>query len=181
MRLLPLGVLVCGISFAFAACKKDDGKVDAKDVPAAVAKTITDKYPKGVVTGWTKDVDDKGVAEYEADVSIGDGKKKRDLDVKLAADGTLLKEEEKMEFKSLPDGVRAAFEKSAYGKSKVNKVERVVRNGDESKVTYELKVKDAKGESTKLTLDANGAITTDDKPAAVPAVPAAPEAPKSNG
>ncbi len=170
-----------------AGCNKADDKVEAKDVPAAVAKAVADRYPKGVVSAWTKDVDDKGVAEFEADVSIGDGKKKRELDVKVAQDGKILKEEEKLEFKSLPSEVRDAFDKSPYAKGKISKIEKAVKNSDESTTVYEIKLKDTTGVKRKILIDPHGKLTVDDDakaaaPAAnAPATPTAPESGKSGG
>lgn len=156
---LPIALVV---TFAFVACNKKDDKVDAKEVPPAVVKTVTDRHPKASITGWTRSADDKGAMKYEADVVLLDGKNKHEFDVVVAADGKLLKEEEKLEFKDLPKNIRDAFESSTFSKWKISKVEKSVKNGDDATLVYELRLKDGTlGTKKKISIDPTGKVTED--------------------
>lgn len=68
---------------------KDQGdqKVEMKDLPAAVQKTIQDHLAGGAVTGIDKE-SENGQTRYSADVKQPDGKKS---EIKVAEDGKLIK------------------------------------------------------------------------------------------
>ena len=76
---------------AYAEGKKQKEEVKLADCPAAVQQTIKDNAAGGEILEVEKATKKDGTVVYEAEVKKADGKK---VDVKVAADGKLIKVED---------------------------------------------------------------------------------------
>jgi uncharacterized membrane protein YkoI len=89
---LMAAVVVLALALpAHADGKKKKEEVKLADCPAAVRQTIKDNAAGGEILEVEKATKKDGTVVYEAEVKKADGKK---VDVKVAADGKLLKVED---------------------------------------------------------------------------------------
>lgn len=95
VRTILAGLLVLGVGLALAMpVFVDDGKeekVELKDCPEAVQKTIKEQAGDGQIVEIEKETTKDGTVVYEAEVKKSDGKT---VDIEVAADGTLIKVED---------------------------------------------------------------------------------------
>src|SRR5260221_8634545 len=114
-RTLTLAVsLAIGAGLAAA-----DKKVQMKDLPAAVQKTVQAEEAKGAkIVGLATEVEG-GKKMYEVETTVGG----RTRDLLLNAAGTIVETEEETAIDAVPAAVRAALE----ARGKVGKVERVTK------------------------------------------------------
>jgi hypothetical protein len=122
--LLSLGAAVAGAQ---------EQTIQQADVPAAVLKAVSERYPQARMTQFQKEIEN-GRTAYEVGLDVG-GKRS---EVLLSADGKLLTEEQAITIKDAPEAVRKALLASKYSKATVSKVEKVTE-GDEP-ATFELVV-----------------------------------------
>ncbi len=122
--------------------------VDLKVLPPAVLAAFEKAYPKAVIKGASKEVEN-GQTQYE--IESVDGKMNRDLLYK--ADGTVVEVEEALAKGALPAPVLKALAK-AYPGYKVLKAEDLIKDGQR---LFELQI-DVKGKRQDVTIDPSGKI-----------------------
>lgn len=154
--MLTLGVVVLGLSMVSLAeeakketkVKKEEKKVTIDQVPAAVKEAILKEAGKSEI----KKIEEvtKGDAKvYKAEWMV-DGK---EVEVKLAADGKLLKKETETTLDKVPAAVKETIQKE-LGANKLAKVEEEVADGV---TTYEAEwVVD--GKTIELVVAADGKV-----------------------
>jgi hypothetical protein len=140
-----------------------DKQIEAKELPAAVLKTLEEKYPKAkydIIEEVTKK--DK-IAEYEIELTTADKKK---VEALIAPDGAFLKEEkkeggedkkdvkeEKIDLDKLPREVVDAVKKK-FPDGKLTGAEKVTEG---KKISYEVNLTN-KDDKIELVVSAEGKI-----------------------
>jgi uncharacterized membrane protein YkoI len=140
--------LLAGLAFP-ALAEENEQTVDWKNVPAAVQTTITANANGGKV-GKIETETEKGVTTYEAKVKAGDDKS----EIEVAADGTLLETETKLELDDVPAAVQSTITANAGG-GKVKKIEKETEKGV---TTYEAKVEAAGDKKLEIKVAADGTL-----------------------
>lgn len=140
--------LVCATVLASA---QGEQKINAKDLPGAVAAAFQKAYPNAKIKGASKEAEN-GKTLYE--VESVDGKINRDL--LYNADGTCVEIEEAIPVKALPDVVANALKK-AFPKGKVLKSEKLTKS---KTIQYELVIQSGE-EKHEVVFDTKGAIVKD--------------------
>ena len=134
---LTVAAGVAGLSAA-------DKKVQMKDLPAAVQKTVQAEEAKGArIVGLATEVEG-GKKMYEVETIVGG----RTRDLLLNAAGAIVETEEETAIDAVPASVKAAFE----ARGKVGKVETVTKGRT---VTYEAVV-EKNGKKSEVAVDAAG-------------------------
>ena len=129
--------------------------VEASQVPAAVVKAATDRYPKAKVTKYTEET--KGAKKgYEVELDVAGQK----VEVMVAADGTLEAEERTLTLNDLPVAVAKALAASKYSKAAVRSVERIEELRTKGPLMWELSV-ELGGKKRELLFDEAGALKKD--------------------
>jgi uncharacterized membrane protein YkoI len=93
LKHIARGLLALAIGLALAIpalADSNEEKVQLKDCPDAVQKTIKQEAGEGTIVEIEKETKKDGTVVYEADVKMADGKK---IEIKVAADGKLIKVE----------------------------------------------------------------------------------------
>jgi uncharacterized membrane protein YkoI len=98
-------------------------KLQVKDLPSAVQKTVQDQLKGAEITGINKETE-KGKVQYEVETMLNG--KHRDFNVD--AKGVLLVVEEEAALDSIPAAAKAAIEKKAAG-GKLGLVEIMTKGG----------------------------------------------------
>ena len=94
MRNLANGLLALAVAVALAlpiCAEAKEEKVNLKDCPEAVQKTIKDHASGGKILEIEKETQKDGTVVYEAEIKKADGKT---IEIEVAADGKLLDTEE---------------------------------------------------------------------------------------
>ena len=100
-------IVIIAISGAFDRTNaQEKKKFAAKDLPAAVSEAFTKAYPKAVITGIDKEVEN-GKTFYE--IESLDGTMKRDL--LYTPEGTVTEIDEALSAEALPEAVKKAIAK----------------------------------------------------------------------
>jgi uncharacterized membrane protein YkoI len=134
---LALALSVTGLAAA-------DKKVQMKDLPAAVQKTVQAEEAKGAkIVGLATEVEG-GKTMYEVETTVGG----RTKDLLLDKSGAVVETEEETALGAVPAPVKAALE----ARGKVGKVETVTKGGT---VTYEAVV-EKNGKKSEVVVDAAG-------------------------
>ena len=137
-------LLALGLAVAVAALSAADKKVQMKDLPAAVQKTVQAEEAKGArIVGLATEVEG-GKKMYEVETIVGG----RTRDLLLNAAGAIVETEEETAIDAVPASVKAAFE----ARGKVGKVETVTKGRT---VTYEAVV-EKNGKKSEVAVDAAG-------------------------
>ena len=137
-------LLALGLSVGVAALSAADKKVQMKDLPAAVQKTVQAEEAKGArIVGLATEVEG-GKKMYEVETIVGG----RTRDLLLNAAGAIVETEEETAIDAVPASVKAAFE----ARGKVGKVETVTKGRT---VTYEAVV-EKNGKKSEVAVDAAG-------------------------
>ena len=137
-------LLALVLSVAVAALSAADKKVQMKDLPAAVQKTVQAEEAKGArIVGLATEVEG-GKKMYEVETIVGG----RTRDLLLNAAGAIVETEEETAIDAVPASVKAAFE----ARGKVGKVETVTKGRT---VTYEAVV-EKNGKKSEVAVDAAG-------------------------
>jgi hypothetical protein len=121
-------------------------------VPAAVHEAVKTAHPDAHVVGYARE-EEHGKVTYEVTVRAGN----RVTDVSLSPEGRILAEEERIPKQALPDAVAKAFAASAYGSSRIERIERVVEGTNREEPRFEIVIKD-RGAFVELTFDRTGAL-----------------------
>jgi hypothetical protein len=128
-----LGAAV-GISVATLAHAAEHA-VPRSEVPAAVLKAVTAKYPRGQMIRFIREVDN-GKTAYEVQLDLGNAH----TELIVAPDGKIQFEELVILFKDLPLAVQRGFTSSRFAQAKVLRVERVTKEEKADVSTYEMVV-----------------------------------------
>jgi hypothetical protein len=142
---------VLGLTLAGAAAAQDkpkDKPVDLKILPPAVLKAFQAAYPKAIIRGASKEIEN-GVTQYE--VESVDGTLNRDL--LYLADGKVVEIEETTAPENLPAPVKQTLARD-YAGAKVLKAEILTKGTTKA---YELSF-ELKGKKMGLTIDAQGQV-----------------------
>ena len=121
-----------------------DKKLQSKDLPAAVQRTVQAEEAKGAKIVGLSAEQEGGRTVYEVETTIGGHT--RDLIVNAA--GTIVESEEETNFDAVPQAVKTALE----ARGKVGKVETVTRG---KAVTYEATV-EKNGKKSEVAVNALG-------------------------
>jgi uncharacterized membrane protein YkoI len=142
--LIGITTLTClSLSTAFA----QEQRIQMKDLPPAVQKTVREQSQGGRVRGLSKELD-QGKTVYEAELLI-QGKSK---DMLIDETGAVIETEEQVALNSLPAAVRTALRKAA-GKGRITLVEAVSKNG--ALAFYEAHV-NTRGKVTEIKVSPDG-------------------------
>jgi hypothetical protein len=143
---IALGLLAAG-------ARADEEKVPLDKVPAAVLKTVKDKYPGAKIKEAFKEVD-KGETTYEVAIEH----ETHSIDLSLKPDGTLLEAEQAIEVKDLPAKVADAIKKK-YPKAKISKAEKLTSFEDgKEEVEYELVMEEEGKKPFEVVVEPDGTI-----------------------
>jgi uncharacterized membrane protein YkoI len=123
-------LIALGMVSAVQAAEK---KIQRKDLPPAVEKTVAEQSKGATIKGFATEVED-GKTLYEVELTVNGHGKDISMDVK----GNVLEVEEEVAIASLPAAVKEGLTKSA-GKGKIDKVETLTKQG--KLVAYEAVVK----------------------------------------
>ncbi|HEY3233758.1 MAG TPA: PepSY-like domain-containing protein, partial [Polyangiaceae bacterium] len=134
-RMLVTVAMITALT-ALNAKADEEQKLKRSEVPAAVIKAVSAKYPKAKMTGFSRETED-GVTKYEVQLQL-DG---ANADVDVSPQGKILEEERTIPFDSLPPAVKKGFASSHYAKGKVEKVEKSTKFGNTVEISYELLVR----------------------------------------
>ena len=148
MKSMPLLWLMPLVAFA------GEKTVKPEQVPAAVVKAATERYPKGKITKYIEEIEG-GKKSYEVVFEL-DGQK---VEVIIGADGKLLEEERVMTASDLPPEVTKAIADSKHAKAKIARVERVEDLSTRASPVWEVVVEEG-GKRRELVFK-NGAIAKD--------------------
>lgn len=122
------------------------------EVPEAVLKAVTAKYPRGQMTQFVREVE-HGKTAYEVEVDLGGAR----TELIVAPDGKIQVEELLIAFKDLPVAVQQGFASSRFGRAKVLRVERVTKADKADAPTYEMVV-DLRAKRHELAFDRSGKL-----------------------
>jgi uncharacterized membrane protein YkoI len=143
MRLKLIIVVTVACTAAFAAEKK----VQMKDLPEAVQKTVKEQTQNAKLRGLAKEVED-GKTFYEAETIAG-GKSR---DVLIDPTGAVVEVEEATTLDSIPEAARKGLQ-SLAGTGKILSVESVTKG---STVSYEAAI-ERNGKKSEVAVSADGA------------------------
>ena len=136
------------VSISLAACVSfaAETRVQMKDLPAPVQKTVNEQTKNARLKGLSRETE-KGKTYYEAETMVNG--KSRDL--LIDPTGAVVEVEESTTLDSLPAPAKAAIEKYAQG-GKIVKVESVTKG---SAVSYEATVTKG-GKRSEIAVDTDG-------------------------
>ncbi len=141
---LSMATLIAG--FVVSSTQAQEVPIDK--IPAAIMKTVKEKFPKAKIIKADKEVED-GKTVFELEMTE-DGKS---VDVNFTPEGKILVIEREIAAAKLPKAVSAAVTKK-HPQGKITKVEEVTEN---DVVSYEVFVNDG-GKDFELAFDADGKI-----------------------
>jgi hypothetical protein len=127
-------------------------KMAKKDLPAAVVQAFEKAYPKAVIKGAAKEMEN-GVTCYEIESTEGTIGR----DIIYTVEGKAIEIEETLTAKELPDAVAKVFAKEAHGKH-ATKIEKTTKG---EAVTYEFTM----GKGKALVIDPSGKLVKQPKAA----------------
>jgi uncharacterized membrane protein YkoI len=128
-------------------------KVQMKDLPAPVQKTVQEQTRTAKLRGLAKEVE-KGKTLYEAEITMN-GKSR---DVLIDPSGTVVEIEEATSLAAIPEPARKAFQQQAGTAGKILSVETVTRG---SAVSYEAVVQKG-GKKSEVAVQADGSPVKED-------------------
>lgn len=150
---ITMGTLVAfGLSALAFAATADEEKVPLDKVPAAVMKTVKDRFPKAEIKEASKETED-GKTLYEVSLRH----EGHNYDVTLGEDGVIREVEKEIAAADLPKTVADAV-KAKYPKATIEKAEEITK-GDAKR--FEVLLKDG-DKSRELVLDPAGKILEDE-------------------
>ncbi len=149
---LVVGTIVAG--FFLAAGQGAEQRLQMKDLPEGVRKTVHEQSKGATIRGLHKEVED-GKTFYEAEMTLnGRGK-----DVLMDPTGAIVEIENEVDLASIPAAAKAAIEKNA-GKGKIMMVESINKNN--AIVAYEAKIQ-AGGKKREIQVQPDGKLITEAK------------------
>jgi uncharacterized membrane protein YkoI len=123
-----------------------DTKIQIKDLPAAVQKTVTEQMKNATLVGVAKEIEN-GKTVYELETKVNG----RGRDLMIGGDGAILSVEQEVDLESVPAPAKTAIEKKAAG-GKIKKVETVTEG---NKVFYEAAMV-VKGKNSEIKVAPDG-------------------------
>ena len=154
MEILPMRTCISFLSIcAFtAAAIAAEKRLEMKDLPAAVQKTITEQTKGAEIKGLAKEME-KGKVSYEVETIVNG--KHRDFIVDPS--GALGEVEEEAALGTIPPAAKAAIEKKASG-GKLGMVEIMKRGGE---TLYEAAYTAKDGKKHSILVNADGTPVKD--------------------
>ncbi|MFI4942140.1 MAG: PepSY domain-containing protein [Burkholderiales bacterium] len=148
MKLVLRLAVSAALSLSVYGAAAGEKKVQLKDLPAAVQKTIQEETRNAEIVGLVEE-QQAGKTVYEVETRVN-GKTR---DVTVDAKGQVIEREEEVALDTLPPAAKAAIEKAASGGT-VRKVETVTKGGATS---YEASFSKA-GKKSEIVVGSDGAI-----------------------
>jgi len=148
MKLVPRLAVSAALTLSIYGAAAGEKKVQLKDLPAAVQKTIQEEARNAEIVGLVEE-QEAGKTVYEVETRVN-GKTR---DVTVDASGQVIEREEEVALDAIPAAAKAAIEKAAAGGT-VHKVETVTRGGATS---YEASIRKA-GKKSEIVVGSDGAI-----------------------
>lgn len=139
---------ICSLTITVGLASAGEKKVNIKDLPPAVQKSIQAETANAAITGIARDVED-GKTIYEVEMKLNGHGRSLDLDTQ----GKVLSMEEEVALDSLPAPAKTAIGKLAAG-GRVTKVEKVTVAG---KTSYEAALT-VKGKKSEVMVGEDGAV-----------------------
>src|SRR3984893_12399858 len=133
-------------ALAAAALFASETRVQMKDLPEAVQKTVKEQTKTAKLRGLAKEIED-GKTFYEAETTVN-GKSR---DILIDTTGAVVEVEEPVSLDSIPEAARKAIQAKA-GSGKILKVESVTKG---SIVSYEAVVQ-KNGKKSEVAVNADG-------------------------
>ncbi len=149
MRTLPIWIAIGALLGVAGAAEK---KVQMKDLPPAVQKTVQDQTKGAEIRGISSETE-KGKLTYEVETMVN-GKHR---DITVDAQGALFEVEEETAIESIPAAAKAAIEKKIAG-GKIAMVETVTRG---NATTYEATYTGKGGKKHEFAVKPDGAAAKD--------------------
>jgi hypothetical protein len=137
---------VAALSFTTMSLAQEK-KIDRKDLPPAVAKTVEAQSQGATIRGFSQEKEN-GQLNYEAELTV-DGHSK---DILIDPNGAVVEIEEQVPLESLPMAVKAVLQTKA-GTGKILKVESLTKHG--KLVAYEAVVQNA-GKKKQIQVGPDG-------------------------
>ncbi len=153
-----LGAFGCSLLFLASAAVGDEEKVQIKDLPAAVQKSVLDKFPNAKLETASKETED-GETMFEVAIVFKGAK----IDVSSKSDGKLTEYEKEIAPSELPKAVSDAV-KAKYPKGKFEKAEEIheIEDGKDELESYEVQVA-VDNKSVEVEVSPKGKILDDDE------------------
>jgi uncharacterized membrane protein YkoI len=128
-----------------------DREVKQSEVPAAVMKTVTARYPNAQPSRFSTE-SEEGKTVYEVNLDVGG----RATELSVAADGTVVSEEQRLEVGELPASVKSGLSSSSFAQAKILRAEKEQKGGA---TNYELLIEQG-GKRSELVFNAEGKLVT---------------------
>jgi len=138
-------------SLASLSLLASETRVQMKDLPEPVQKTVREQTKSAKLRGLAKEVEN-GKTFYEAETTVN-GKSR---DILMDATGAIVEVEEATTLESIPDAAQKAFKRAA-GSGKILTVETVTKG---SVVSYEAVVQKG-GKKSEVAVNVDGSIKKD--------------------
>jgi Zn-dependent oligopeptidase len=151
MRALTICVAISALLGVAAAAEK---KLQMKDLPPAVQKTVQDQTKGAEIKGISSETE-KGKLTYEIETMVS-GKHR---DFLVDAKGAVTEVEDEAALDSIPAAAKAAIEKKV-GTGKITLIEAMTRTGSTEKL-YEASYTDKGGKKHEVLVKADGTETKD--------------------
>ena len=120
-----IGTLFVVVGFAvFSGIQAQEKKLERKDLPIAVEKTVAKESVGAEIKGFATEKED-GIQTYEAELAINGLTR----DIAMDAKGNILEVEQQVAMDSLSNDVKAGL-KAAAGTGAITKVESLSKKGD---------------------------------------------------
>jgi len=145
-------VISIGLALLVSVAVAAEKKIQMKDLPPTVLKTVQDQTKGAEIHGITSETE-QGKLTYEVETMVN-GKHR---DITVDAKGVLAEVEEETTLDAIPPAAKAAFEKKAAG-GKIAMVETVTRGSDTS---YEATYTDKAGKKHEFAVTKDGAAAKD--------------------
>lgn len=140
------------LGFVPLALVAQETKVQMKDLPPAVQKTVQEQTRNAKLRGFAKEVEN-GKTYYEAETTVN-GKSR---DVLIDADGTVVEVEEATTLAAIPEPARKALQQQAGASGKILRVETVTKG---SVVNYEAVIQKG-GKKSEVAVHSDGSPVKD--------------------
>ena len=135
------------------ALAAQETKVQMKDLPPAVQKTVQEQTRTAKLRGLSKEIEN-GKTFYEAETTVN-GKSR---DVLIDPNGTVVEVEEATSLTAIPEAARKALQQNAGTAGKILSVETVTRG---SAVSYEAVIQKG-GKKSEFAVNADGSPAKED-------------------
>ena len=145
--------IVAVLGLVPVALAAQETKVQMKDLPPAVQKTVQEQTRTAKLRGLSKEIEN-GKTFYEAETTVN-GKSR---DVLIDPNGTVVEVEEATSLTAIPEAARKALQQNAGTAGKILSVETVTRG---SAVSYEAVIQKG-GKKSEFAVNADGSPAKED-------------------